>query len=437
MTSRHVVAAVFVVLLAACRQAPPGPAAPPVNARAALAKSAPAPPAPEPRVWTRGERQVPVIMYHDVCRQPSIWFDLPTAQFEQQMAALKAADAQVVPLAEVVAHFRAGRPLPARAIALTFDDGTLGDFTDALPVLQRYGYPATFFVHTGYVGKQTSKDHMTWDQLRAAEQTGLIDVQPHTVTHPEDLSTFSDADLRAELRDSQEAIERELGHPARYYAYPYGNGDERVAAALDELGYLAGWVEVRAWCQAPLDRFYLPRFAPKRLGEVIAHWRRDAPSAWYAEPLPRVKGEAATEQVDGLQVNWGQWPTSGRALRRAGRVQPLTEGEQLAALAKPLVAASPEQVLFTRFGGWMNPSKSFKLIADPLPVLLPGVTDAVLGKAWVVHDGQPSGKATGRVLLGADAAGRLCTARALEPRPAERWHAAAAKLRLREAVLLQ
>jgi peptidoglycan/xylan/chitin deacetylase (PgdA/CDA1 family) len=51
----------------------------------------------------------------------------------------------IVPLAESVEALREGRPLPARAIALTFDDG-YRDNRLALPVLEQHGLPATFFL---------------------------------------------------------------------------------------------------------------------------------------------------------------------------------------------------------------------------------------------------------------------------------------------------
>src|SRR5204863_8578235 len=55
---------------------------------------------------------------------------------------------QSVTLAQVREAVRGGRPLPARALLGTFDDGLREQVDEALPVLDRLGIPAAFFVNT-------------------------------------------------------------------------------------------------------------------------------------------------------------------------------------------------------------------------------------------------------------------------------------------------
>jgi peptidoglycan/xylan/chitin deacetylase (PgdA/CDA1 family) len=397
------------LLLAGCRPAaPPRPPEPPKP----VTQAPPEPPPPPARLWTKGTAEVPVIMYHDVTSRPTIWFDLTTSEFRRQMAALKAAKANVVTLDAIVEHYRDGKPLPERAIALTFDDGTLGNFTDALPILQEYGYPATFFVHTGYVGVPTSKEHMTWDQLREAEQTGLISVQPHTVNHHEFTNRLAPDQVRKELADSQAAIERELKHPGVHLAYPYGNGDEPMAQVLEELGYVSAWGEERAWCVSPADRFFLPRFAPKRVMEVIAHWGEpDQPRQNLAGPVELVApGESQPAEFavgdTKLRLHWGPPTLEGYAggdrlpagadltlacehVFLAGSTErELPDARQFGRLGRPVVAGSARQVAFAPFGPWMNKSMDVPRGRAPFDLLTPEADYAALGRAWLVHEGQ-------------------------------------------------
>ncbi len=98
------------------------------------------------RMPARGARLV-VLAYHSVTDDPA--YALPgirvtPALFARQVAYL-ARNYAVVDLAEAVEMQRAGRPLPDRAVAITFDDGYADNHTHAFPVLRAHGAPATVF----------------------------------------------------------------------------------------------------------------------------------------------------------------------------------------------------------------------------------------------------------------------------------------------------
>jgi peptidoglycan/xylan/chitin deacetylase (PgdA/CDA1 family) len=59
----------------------------------------------------------------------------------------------VVPLEDALAALAEGRPLPPRAVALTFDDGYRDNLETALPVLGRLGLPATFYLVPGLLDR--------------------------------------------------------------------------------------------------------------------------------------------------------------------------------------------------------------------------------------------------------------------------------------------
>lgn len=92
-----------------------------------------------------------ILIYHRVLAAPDAIFPgEPTIErFDAQMAQLKSVF-NVLPLAEAVARLRSGS-LPARAACITFDDGYADNVECALPVLQKHGLHATFFVATAYL----------------------------------------------------------------------------------------------------------------------------------------------------------------------------------------------------------------------------------------------------------------------------------------------
>jgi peptidoglycan/xylan/chitin deacetylase (PgdA/CDA1 family) len=192
-------------------------------------------------------RSLKILMYHAVGEpgEQAARFVVPLTEFERQMAWLARGRFAVVRLQATVSAMLAGNPLPHRAIAITFDDGARDNRTLALPVLQRYGFPATAFVVSGAMGSSVSwTDHaglagrpvMTWSD--ALELEPLISLEPHTCTHPS-LPSLDDAELAKELRGSRDEVEQRVGRSAVVFAYPYGHYDARVVAAVADAGFLA------------------------------------------------------------------------------------------------------------------------------------------------------------------------------------------------------
>lgn len=99
----------------------------------------------------RARRSLSILIYHRVLPHADPLFpdEVDAARFDQQMAWLKQGF-RVMPLAEAAQRLRAGT-LPPRAACVTFDDGYADNAEIALPILQRHGLPATFFVATGFL----------------------------------------------------------------------------------------------------------------------------------------------------------------------------------------------------------------------------------------------------------------------------------------------
>ncbi|WP_342120798.1 polysaccharide deacetylase family protein [Pseudoduganella sp. OTU4001] len=98
-----------------------------------------------------GHRAPAILIYHRVLPQQDRIFPLEVhrAQFDSQLAWLKSRF-NVLPLLEAVQLAAAGR-LPPRSACITFDDGYADNAEVALPVLQKHGLHATFFIATGFL----------------------------------------------------------------------------------------------------------------------------------------------------------------------------------------------------------------------------------------------------------------------------------------------
>jgi len=159
-----------------------------------------------------------------------------------------------------------GSPRPRTAV-ITFDDGWRNWLTGALPVLERVGVRATFYLcpglfglaHPELVGAQAALlDEEGAGQLAAAG----MELGSHSLTHP-DLRKLDDETLAFELAESKTAIERITDRPCRTFAYPYGLYDERVVKAAGVAGYELAF----AWLPGPWRPLEAPRLpAPPRHG---------------------------------------------------------------------------------------------------------------------------------------------------------------------------
>lgn len=158
---------------------------------------------------------------------------------------------------------------PAGIGVVTFDDGWRDGVTAVVPLLQRLGLRATFFLCPGWWGGQHPDvdgepgrllDEREAHQLFAAG----MELGSHSMLHP-DLRTLPDDALRAELASSKSAIEDITGRPCRTFAYPYGLFDDRVERAVEDAGYELAF----AWQPGPWRQFAVPRMpAPPRHGAL-------------------------------------------------------------------------------------------------------------------------------------------------------------------------
>jgi oligosaccharide reducing-end xylanase len=98
------------------------------------------------------------------------------------------------------------------AITYTFDDGTAKQFTVAAPLLDKYGYKATFFTIASWI-----KD---WNTMRILVANGH-EIANHTLTHP-NLGALTINQQKAELQACNDSIEQHIPHyKVRTMAYPY------------------------------------------------------------------------------------------------------------------------------------------------------------------------------------------------------------------------
>lgn len=215
---------------------------------------------------------VRILMYHRVARRND--FDqlvVSPENFQKQMTIL-AAGYNVLSLSDAVALLASEQKIPRRTVVITFDDGYLDNFTEALPILEKYSLPATIFVtsdfceqtaaHPRYgVSQQQDGDHrlhLDWSETAQLAQHSLIEIGSHTVSHAH-LPRLNDADAVTEINESKRIIDQQLAQNTRYFCYPNGDYFERELQALNDSDYQAAVTVSPGLNRKTTNRFTLRR----------------------------------------------------------------------------------------------------------------------------------------------------------------------------------
>lgn len=177
------------------------------------------------------ERGVMVLAYHRVGGGTELELDMSPGQFDEQMSWLADSGRAVSIDAGLDQIGRPSTAIEADPVVVTFDDGTVDFMDEALPILERYEIPATYYIATKFIEDQEpfpdNGRPLTWSSLADAVATGLVTVGSHTHSHAV-LDKLDTDGAEKELVTSCRLIEDRLGVEARHFAYPKGvfGGDE-------------------------------------------------------------------------------------------------------------------------------------------------------------------------------------------------------------------
>ena len=193
-------------------------------------------------LWPTGYQTVPVLTYHKLSRNGTAdAMTVREADFEAQMRFLRENGYRVIPLDDLFEFLQFRRQIPARSVVVTFDDGWASVHDIALPILKKYGYPATLFVYTDLI--VGSRETLSWEQVGELSRNGF-DIQCHSKTHrylgrKERKETFRDyfEAVRKEIVESSRIIRKHTGREVKYLAYPYGDTNHLVVAMTQQEGY--------------------------------------------------------------------------------------------------------------------------------------------------------------------------------------------------------
>jgi peptidoglycan/xylan/chitin deacetylase (PgdA/CDA1 family) len=176
-------------------------------------------------------------MYHVIATPPSgVAFPnlfVRPADFAGQMQWLAAHGYHAVTLHAVYDYWLRGTPLPPQPIVVSFDDGFVGQYTHALPVLSALHWPGVLNLKVSALASRYALPAWRVRDMLAAGW----ELDAHSITHP-DLTHVDDARLWREVNGSRTELQRMFHVPVEFFCYPSGRYNARVIAVVVRAGYL-------------------------------------------------------------------------------------------------------------------------------------------------------------------------------------------------------
>lgn len=192
-------------------------------------------------VYKKNEKdiKIPILIYHNF-RTPIPYkedvYKLFSSQenFDENVKTLLDEGYTFITLEDLYQYNKGQIGLPEKVIIITIDDGQIGCYTDAFPVLKKYQIPATIFIVNKLVG---TEDYFSWEQAKEMYDTGLVKIHCHGYHHSE-YSSVGKEKLVSDYTKSHQEIEEHMGEKVqKIMAYPAGKSSESTIKWLKEIGF--------------------------------------------------------------------------------------------------------------------------------------------------------------------------------------------------------
>lgn len=196
-------------------------------------------------------KNVKVLMYHRVLKERppegSPWHYVTSADFEKQMKWLDRVGYNTITFEDYEMYMEGKLTLPKKSVIITFDDGYLDTFTDAIPIMLKYNMRGVIYVMGNRRMQHAEwEDHehdipchlMSDEQINEASSMGF-EIGAHSCNH-HDLIKLDHAEAKREVLRSKDNIEAILGREIISFAYPYGRVNGEIQSIVKNAGFSFG-----------------------------------------------------------------------------------------------------------------------------------------------------------------------------------------------------
>lgn len=204
-------------------------------------------------IYFKGKDKVAVLCYHNLATaeekanfpEESDWV-IDVQNFEEQLKYLSKHNYKTLTMDEFYEWKQGKIDLPNKSVLITFDDGFLSNYHYAFPLLKKYNMNATVFLIGEYVDYATQEE---WDgNIKTYITHNLIEKSKQEYPNIEFCS--HSYGLHYENAIKENSIEQMQDDAVifannitetKYYAYPFGEYNQKMITALQGRGYVLGF----------------------------------------------------------------------------------------------------------------------------------------------------------------------------------------------------
>jgi len=182
-----------------------------------------------------GAVDVPILLYHHIdVSQPGSQYYVSPDVFDEQLKLLSDWGCITITTDILVKAITDGAQLPPCPFIITFDDGNLDNYTNAYPIMKKYGFIGVVYVVQNYIDADR---YMTSEQIHELLAAGW-ELGSHTMNHVNLVAARPEQRLY-EIHKSKISLEQKFGVRVTTLAYPFGEYDCGVMDAAYSFGYIA------------------------------------------------------------------------------------------------------------------------------------------------------------------------------------------------------
>lgn len=217
-----------------------------------------------------------ILQYHHVATDTPSTTSVTPQEFRTQLQYLKDHHYKVVSLERLINQLKAGEPLAADEVAITFDDGYANVFTNARPILKEFGYTYTMFLGPALIDRQEGPV-LSWQQIKTMHDEGAI-IANHSSYHHrlavpnagENQTQWRER-VKADILLAEQQLEEKLGVRRNWVAYPYGDFSAELEKLVAELGFI-GIGQQSGAVGAGVSLTRIPRYPSSSQYAAIKHF---------------------------------------------------------------------------------------------------------------------------------------------------------------------